>query len=88
MDQLENMIAMKKNFNALCAEEEAINANINKCQAEIEALNSEFIEKHNEEARLYKALHENLYSRVQINKVIEYLAMQGNVQKTSEEDLR
>lgn len=66
---------MKKNFNALCAEEEAINANINKCSNEIEALNSEFIEKHNEEARLYKALHENLFSRVQINKVIEYLAM-------------
>jgi len=51
-------------------------------------LNSEFIEKHNEEARLYKALHENLFSRVQINKVIEFLAMQGNIPKTSEEDLR
>jgi hypothetical protein len=88
MDQMENMIAMKKNFNALQAEEEAISSNIMKCQNEIEALNSEFIEKHNEEARLYKALHENLFSRVQINKVIEFLAMQGNIPKTSEEDLR
>ncbi len=35
-----------------------------KLKTKIEALNSEFIEKHNEEARLYKALHENLFSRV------------------------
>jgi len=82
------MIAMKKNYNALVAEEEAISANIEKCSNEIEALNSEFIEKHNEEARLYKALHENLFSRVQINKVVEYLAMQGNIPRTNEEDLR